>query len=170
VRAIYLSGYTAGTKQRWQELLSVADKTEINAFVIDVREDGMISYQNDIPLAKACGANKNLILNINDKIAECKKRGVFTIARITVFRDKIVPRKRPDLAIKYPDGRPWRDRAGHYWLDPVQQTNWDYAVDLAQDAAKRGFRRGAVGLRALSLRGRAQHPPLPAKQKDDKRS
>ena len=25
VRAIYLSGYTAGTKQRWQELLSVAD-------------------------------------------------------------------------------------------------------------------------------------------------
>jgi hypothetical protein len=30
-------------------------------------------------------------------------------------------------------------RAGHYWLDPYNKTNWDYAVDLAQDAAKRGF-------------------------------
>jgi len=38
------------------------------------------------------------------------------------------------------DGSPWRDRAGHLWLDPYNPVNWDYNVDLAIDAAKRGFR------------------------------
>jgi len=170
VRAIYLSGYTTGTKDLWSRALSVVDKTEINAVVIDVREDGMISYVTDIPLAKATGANKKLVLNIDEKLAECKKRNIFTIARITVFRDKIVPRKRPNLAIQFPDGSPWRDRAGHYWLDPYNTENWDYAVDLASDAAKRGFDEIQWDYVRFPSEGKRATRRYPARKKGETRS
>jgi hypothetical protein len=140
VRGIYVSGYTAGLTGRWNELLALTEKTELNALVIDVKEDGMISYDTDIPLARTAKASRRLIPNVDEKLAEMRRRNLFPIARITCFRDKILPRSRPDLAIQKPDGSPWRDRAGHLWLDPYNPVNWDYNVDLAIDAAKRGFR------------------------------
>lgn len=170
VRAAYASGWTAGGTTRWAQLLDLCDKTELNALVIDVREDGMVSYDTDVALAKTSGAHKQFIRDMDAKVAECKKRGVYSIARITVFRDKIVPRKRPDLAIQFADGRPWRDRAGHYWLDPYNQTNWDYAVDVASDAAKRGFNEVQWDYVRFPSEGKRSTRRYPARPKDETRS
>ena len=99
IRALYMSGYTAGTTARWNQLLDLVDKTELNAVVIDVKEAGEITYPSSVPLARAVGANRNWIPDIEARLAALKKRDIYPIARITCFRDKIVPKKRPDLAI-----------------------------------------------------------------------
>ncbi len=170
VRALYISGWTAGGKERWSQLLSLVDKSELNAVVVDVKEDGMISYDTDLALARSVGAHKKQIRNIDDKLAELKKRNIFAIARITCFRDKLVPKKRPDLAIQRPDGVPWRDNAGHLWLDPYSKENWDYNVDLAIDAAKHGFNEIQWDYVRFPSEGRERAMRFPAKSKDDKRS
>ena len=169
VRAAYVSGYTAGTG-RWADMLALVDKSELNALVIDVKEDGMISYDTEIPLAVKADASRDLIPTIDEKLDELKKRKVFAIARITCFRDKIVPKTRPDLAIQRPDGSPWRDRAGHLWLDPYNKENWDYNVDLAVDAAKRGFGEIQWDYVRFPSEGRSRPHVFPAKKKDDLRS
>ncbi len=171
VRALYLSGWVAGGETRWHQLLNVVDKTELNAVVIDVKEDGMLSY--DVPglaLAAEAGANKKMIPDVDAKIAELKKRHIYAIARITCFRDQVVPRKKPALAIHRPDGSPWRDRSGHFWLDPYNTLNWDYNVAVAQDAARRGFDEVQWDYVRFPSEGKKSGRRYPARQKNDARS
>ncbi|MBC8135972.1 MAG: putative glycoside hydrolase [Fibrella sp.] len=170
VRGIYLSGWTAGGTKRWGQLLDIVDKTEINAVVIDVKEDGMMSYKTDIPLAIEVKANHKMIADIDDKMAQLRKRKVFSIARITCFRDEITAKKRPDLAVQRKDGKQWQDSSGHYWLDPYNKANWDYNVDVAIDAAKRGFNEIQWDYVRFPSEGSKANRVYPAKEKGDLRS
>ncbi len=170
VRGIYLSGWTAGGTTRWKQLLDIVDKTEINSVVIDVKEDGMMSYKTDIPLAVQVKADHKMIPDIDAKMEELHKRKIFSIARITCFRDRVTARKRPDLAVQSADGSPWRDRSGHYWLDPYNKANWDYNVDVAIDAAKRGFGEIQWDYVRFPSEGARAGRRYPAKKKDDLRS
>lgn len=140
VRGLYLTGWSAGSSRKMAQVIDLIQRTELNAVVIDVRDDGEISYDVDVPLARQVGAIRRMIPNIDRLMATLRKHDIFPIARITCFRDKILPRKRPDLAVQTPDGRVWKDPAGHTWLNPYKKENWDYAVDVARDAIKRGFK------------------------------
>ena len=171
VRALYMSGWVAGGTTRWKQLLNIVDKTELNAVVIDVKEDGMLSYATpNVALAVETGANHKMIPDVDAKLAELKKRKIYAIARITVFRDKIAARKKPALAVQRPDGSPWRDRSGHFWLDPYNQQNWDYNVAVAQDAARRGFDEVQWDYVRFPSEGARSGRRYPARQKDDARS
>jgi hypothetical protein len=139
--------------------------------VIDVKEDGMLSYATpDIALAVATSANHKMIPDVDAKLAELKKRNIYAIARITCYRDKIVPRKKPSLAIQRADGSPWRDRSGHYWLDPYNKANWDYNVAVAEDAARRGFAEVQWDYVRFPSEGARSGRRYPAKMKNDARS
>jgi hypothetical protein len=170
VRGIYLSGWTVGGTKRWGQLLDLVDKTEINAMVIDVKEDGMMSYKTDIPLAIEVNANHKMISDIDAKMDELRKRNVYSMARITCFRDEITAKKRLDLSVQTTGGKHWRDSSGHYWLDPYNKVNWDYNVDVAIDAAKRGFNEIQWDYVRFPSEGSKANRVYPAKTKDDKRS
>ena len=43
VKALYLNAWAAGSPRKIAKLIDIADKTEINSFVIDVKEAGEIS-------------------------------------------------------------------------------------------------------------------------------
>lgn len=171
VRALYMSGWVAGGTTRWHQLLDIVDRTELNAVVIDVKEDGMLSYAApNVALAAETGADQKMIPDVDAKLAELKKRNIYAIARITVFRDKIVPRKKPALAIQRPDGSPWRDRSGHYWLDPYSKAAWDYNVAVAEDAARRGFDEVQWDYVRFPSEGARSGRRYPSKAKNDARS
>ncbi|MBC8142062.1 MAG: putative glycoside hydrolase [Armatimonadetes bacterium] len=171
VRGIYISGWVTGGTTRWNELLNLVDKTEINSVVIDVKEDGMMSYATPgIPLAVAVGANQKMIPDIDAKMAQLSKRKIYSIARITCFRDRITAKKRPDLAVQTTGGAPWRDRSGHYWLDPYNKENWDYNVAVAADAAQRGFGEIQWDYVRFPSEGARAGRVYPAKTKGDLRS
>src|SRR5688500_10572369 len=56
VRALYLNAWAAGSTKKLQKLIDMANQTEINAFVIDVKEGGELSYTSKVKLATEAGA------------------------------------------------------------------------------------------------------------------
>ncbi|HZO89393.1 MAG TPA: putative glycoside hydrolase [Chthonomonadaceae bacterium] len=139
VKGIYLTGWTAGVKKHFANLVSLVDRTELNAMVIDVKDDGEVAYDADVPLVKKAHASRKMY-RIDKLMAVLKAHHIFPIARIACFRDTPLAEARPDLAVQDAGGHVWHDRSHHAWLNPYQKACWDYNVDLALDAIKHGFK------------------------------
>ena len=140
-KALYLSFYGIGARSLRESALRLIQETELNALVIDVKGDrGMIPYKSAIPLATEVGAQR--IITVKDAcglIKSLREKGVYTIARIVVFKDNLLALRRPDLAVKNQSGEIWRDRENLAWVDPFQKEVWDYNIDIAIEAAQYGF-------------------------------
>jgi hypothetical protein len=140
-KALYLTYYGIGDRSLRESALNLARETEINSFVIDVKGDrGVITYRSSIPLAYKIGAQKLVIVkDIGELIRSLRERGIYTIARIVVFKDNMLGTARPDLAVKTQDGRIFRDRENLIWVDPTKREVWDYNIGIAVEAAQNGF-------------------------------
>jgi len=139
VRGIYLNSWSAGSARRRAELIALAQRTEINSFVIDVKEAGEISYRTGVALARAIGADRDHIPDPRRLLAELREAGIYPIARIVVFKDSILARHRPEWAIQDSAGGYWRDAQGSLWVDPYNEEVWDYNIALAREAILLGF-------------------------------
>ncbi len=139
VRGIYLTGWTAGLHNRLNALCGMVDRTELNAMVIDVKDDGELSYDADVPLAISSHASRRMY-KVDTVIATLNQHHIWPIARIACMRDTPLAKSHPDLAVHGPDGQVWHDRSRHYWLNPYKKEVWDYNVDVALDAIKHGFK------------------------------
>lgn len=139
-KGIYLTGYTAGGS-RLYELLDLVNRTELNAMVIDVKnDDGLVTYKTRNEMALSVGANRIVqIKDIEKRMSDLKKNGVYTIARIVAFKDTRAAGSRPDLAIKTKSGTVWRDNKGNAWLNPYNRESWEYILDIAKEAVEYGF-------------------------------
>jgi hypothetical protein len=142
VRAAYLTYYGVGDRRIRERVLDLVGHTELNAVVIDVKGDrGLIPYRTEVPAALAAGAQGPVIIKDFDaQLAALKARGIYTIARIVVFKDNVLANHRKDLAIiDARTGRPWLDREKLAWLDPFREEVWNYAIAIAKEAAAKGF-------------------------------
>ncbi len=144
VRGLYVNRWAAiGT--RLNDLIAVAARTEINALVIDVKDDrGFVLYRSQVPLARAIGADTNRPMRaerIRAALDTMRALGIYPIARIVVVKDPILAVARPVWAIRSraDTTRPWHDKQGKPWLDPHQDGPWRYAADLACEAVQLGF-------------------------------
>jgi peptidoglycan/xylan/chitin deacetylase (PgdA/CDA1 family) len=140
-KALYLSFFGIGSSTLREPALKLIDETELNAVVIDVKGDrGMLSFKAPVPLAAAIDAEKRTtIRDIQTQMALLKNKGIYTIARIVVFKDDPLARARNDLAVKSADGALWHDREGLAWTDPSNSEVWDYNIAIAVAAAEAGF-------------------------------
>jgi hypothetical protein len=131
------------------DLIDVAKRTEVNALVIDVKDDrGFVLYRSRVPLAREIGADTVAPMRVDRMRAildTMRAHSIYPIARIVVVKDPILARKKPEWAIKRARGRPlgrgepWLDKNGKPWLDPHHRGPWQYAVDLACEAIDLGF-------------------------------
>ena len=140
-RALYLTYYGIGDRTLRGAALKLIGETELNALVIDVKGDrGVVTYKSDIPLVSQIGAQRQVIVkDIKGLLQSLKEKGIYTIARIVVFKDDILGTARPELAIRSQDGGIWRDRENLIWLDPSKRAVWDYNINIAVEAARNGF-------------------------------
>lgn len=140
-RGLYLTGNTAGRPQKLAELVELIENTELNAVVIDVKNDhGVMSYKSDIQIVQDVKANQALPIKDPKGLLEgLKSRGIYTIARIVVFKDPNLPEQRPEWAIQSKNGGVWRDRKGVAWVNPYEKQVWDYNIAIAKEAALMGF-------------------------------
>jgi hypothetical protein len=140
VRGVYLNGWVFGS-DRFYNLVALADTTEINAFVIDVKDaTGYITYRSSVPTAEQIGAND--VLRISDprkRLALLEEHGIHAIARIVVARDPLLAKRKPAWAIHDAGGALWRDGLGEPWVDAYNDSVWGYAADLAAEAVLMGF-------------------------------
>jgi hypothetical protein len=140
-KALYLSFYGIGDKHLREAALKLIKDTEINALVIDIKGDrGIVSFKSSTPLATKIGAQKiTTIKDIKSLLSDLHAKGIYTIARIVVFKDDLFASANPSVAVKTSSGTIWRDREGLAWPDPFSKMAWDYNVDLAVEAARAGF-------------------------------
>jgi hypothetical protein len=142
IRALYVNGWAAGSRSRMAELIRVASETEINAFVVDIKEsDTYLTYRGtQIPLAIEIGADQRpASIWFPELVKLLQEEGIYPIARIVVFKDRMLAEKRPDLAIRHVNGGVWKDQRGKPWVDPYNRTVWDYNIDIAREALEMGF-------------------------------
>lgn len=139
VKALYLNAWAAGSPRKLAKLIAIAESTEINAFVIDVKEGGEISYQSKVPLAQEIGASRDYIRNVSRLLDTLRARNIYPIARIVVFKDPLLARARADLAVKNADSTVWLDDKGKAWVDSYNAAAWDYNIALAREAIELGF-------------------------------
>lgn len=141
VKGIYISSWAAGSKEIFDKQLALADRTEINAMVIDVKDaTGYVSYSTDVPLAKELKLEEKRIGDIDALVATLKEHKIVPIARIVCFNDPILAKRRPEYAVKSKGGGNWKDNKGSSYTNPYDRRVWKYLVDLGEDAADRGFR------------------------------
>lgn len=142
MRALYVNGWAAGSRSRMAELVRIADATEINAFVVDLKEsDTYLTYDSTaIPLALEIGADKRPASRWMPALVDTlRAHGIFPIARIVVFKDRALAETRPELAIRSTSGAVWRDRKGVAWVNPYDHRVWDYNIAIAREALDMGF-------------------------------
>ncbi len=141
-KAIYATGWSAGSAKKIDSLIKMIDETELNAIVIDIKDySGFISYSIDNPLIKSSGAlNELRIVKPNSLIKKLHDKNIYVIGRISVFQDPILAKAHPEWAIKSGvGGEVWRDRKGLAWMDPASREVWDYNISITKDALARGF-------------------------------
>ena len=143
LRGLYVNRWAALGDRMWK-LVDVAKRTEINALVIDVKDDrGFVLYNSRVPLAREIGADTNMPMSqkrLHALLDSLRAHHIFPIARIVVAKDPLLASRKLEWAIKRKsDLEPWLDRNGHPWLDASQRGVWTYAADLAREAYDLGF-------------------------------
>lgn len=140
VRGVYATGWVAGTPSLFNKLLRFIEATPVNTLVIDIKDDtGKISYRSTVPMVNTLGAWENKIPNVQRMLQTLQQNKVYPIARLVVFKDPYLAEKRPDLALKQPNGELWRDYKGMAWVDPHAREVWEYNIQIAKEAVKMGF-------------------------------
>ncbi|MEO6446335.1 MAG: putative glycoside hydrolase [Gemmatimonadaceae bacterium] len=142
VRALYVNAWAAGSRTRMADLIRIADATEINAMVIDVKEsDTYLAYTNtEIPLALEIGADKRPATTWMPALIDTlQAHGIYSIARIVVFKDRMLAERKNELAIRHVNGGVWRDNKGGAWVNPYDHRVWDYNIAIAREALSMGF-------------------------------
>jgi hypothetical protein len=144
VHGLYVNRWAAIGTKVWQ-LIDLAKRTGINAFVIDVKDDrGFVLYRSHVPLAREIGADTVRPLtreHLRILLDTLRVHGIYPIARIVVAKDPLLAERRPTWAIRSrrDPAVAWRDHQGRPWVDANQRGVWQYAADLAREAIDAGF-------------------------------
>lgn len=141
VKGIYLTLYSAGN-QRLDQLIAMTRRTEINTFIIDVKDDnGTMLFPTKAAQKYAPEANKRApVKDISALMKKLKDNNIYTIARIVSFKDPTYTKTHPDRAIVYKGtGKIYTNRDRLAWATAYDRQLWDYNIAVAKEAAEAGF-------------------------------
>ncbi|MFD2208498.1 putative glycoside hydrolase [Virgibacillus halophilus] len=137
VKGIYVTGNSAGGS-RFQSLLGMIEKTELNTMVIDIKDDyGNITFQPDKNSPYADVAT-DFIKDPKKMMKVLEEKGIYPIARVVVFKDTHLANKHPEWSFKE-NGKVWVNGKGEAFVSPFQKDVWKYNVGVAKLAAEMGF-------------------------------
>lgn len=139
-KGLYVTGNTA-SNQKIDGLINLLQQSELNALVIDVKEDaGYVTYKSKVPqVMEITSDRKNFISDIDVLLQRLKENNIYTIARIVTFKDPFFAGAKPEIAMQRKNGGVWRDNKGVSWVDPFQKEVWDYNIAIAKEAIEKGF-------------------------------
>ena len=139
VKGIYVSGPMAGTAGM-DNLIALVDRTELNALVIDVKnDDGYLTCELDVPMVEQIGSEKHYIKDLPALVQTCKEKNIYLIARVVAFKDPILAEKMPEWSLHNSDGSIFRDKSGLAWVNPYRKEVWEYLASVGEAAIKAGF-------------------------------
>ena len=140
IRGLYLNAYAASSRNRLRHLIGIADSTEINAFVVDVKDERGIHYRSQLEHPTRITAPEEIVIRDLKAFADTlHAHGIWAIARVVVFKDPILSKAEPDWSVRKAGGGLWMDKAGNTWVSPWDERVWDYNLDIAEEVARAGF-------------------------------
>lgn len=137
VKAVYANIDLLTTDGGLDSLIEIANTTEINAIVIDVKE-GAVFYDSEVQFFEDAGTIRPFydLANILDQLEE---NDIYTIARVVVFQDPLVAQARPDLAVQDTNGGLWLNVQDIAWVNAFHEELWDANIELSVELVERGF-------------------------------
>ena len=138
VRGLYVFRFAANTR-RMKHLIGIADSTEINAFVIDVKDEFGLNFNPTDPMLKKNAGTQVKSAKLAALVDSIRAHGILPIARIVVFKDSVTARNNPQHTIRKADGSAWHDKKGQTWVNPYANAIWEYNFRVADEAIKMGF-------------------------------
>jgi hypothetical protein len=142
VRGIYASfNLLVWDKPKMLELIDLVDRSPIlNAIVVDIKGDfGYIAFESEDPLIVEVDAMIEARLPVEEFLQICKEKGIYTVARMVVFKDSPLAAAYPELAVRHPNGEVFYDREGMAWIDPTKEESWEYSIAVTKEAIRLGF-------------------------------
>lgn len=139
-RALYLT--VNSTRNEIDHFIQIANETDINAFVIDVKNDyGHMLFNMDAAEKYCPEANTSYEKEkIKEMIKKLKENNIYAIARIVTFKDTLYAQMYPERATVYKSSsRIYQSRDKLFWGTPYDRQFWEYNLAVAKEAADIGF-------------------------------
>lgn len=143
VKALYLTGWTVGSMTKVQHYIDLAKSTEINSYVIDIKDDdGLVGYESGIPAVRDIKgwAPK---YDVDKVIKAFHDNNIHLIGRVVCFKDPYLSTKKPELAVQNIKGGLFNSKSKDgtlvTWLNPVNRESWPYLIEIAKEGVKKGF-------------------------------
>lgn len=138
-RGLYMGFGLLSLPGSGERMLQQVAGAGLNTVIIDIKSDrGLVQEPLATPLSRELGASVAQPEEIVGLVQRFQARGVYTIARLVVFKDTPLATARPNLALRS-NGALYRDCEGQSWVDPFQRETWSYNLDLAENATRLGF-------------------------------
>lgn len=134
VRGFTLSGWYAGSPDLVWPLLDWAKTAGLNTIILDLKaEDGLLSWESEVPQAIQFGANERKIGNLEEFIKEAHNRGFWVGGRIVTFNDRSAYKAKPEWRIPGFEGQ------AYAFIDPKNEEAWAYNIAIAKEAVAKGI-------------------------------
>ena len=139
VRALYVNRFAAQSTKRMKQMIQWADDTEINALVIDMKDEFGLNYIPANPQFAKNAGRAGIIKNLPAILDTLRAHHILAIARMVTFKDSVTAAVHPEWTIRKQDGTLWRDKKGNAWVNPYHHELWDYNIGVAEELIKMGF-------------------------------
>lgn len=140
VRGIFVTGHSAGGG-RFDTLIDLINTTDLNAMVIDIKEDfGHLTYvPEEGSKLSEFEIGQPYIKDPRAMLERLEEEEIYPIARVVVFKDSALAERKPEWSF-VDGGAVWKNGRGESFVNPYMKEVWDYNVEIAIEAAKLGFK------------------------------
>ncbi|MEI3529586.1 MAG: putative glycoside hydrolase [Bacilli bacterium] len=118
--------------------ISLAKNSNINAFVVDIKDNTSPGYASLVMQKMSPTNYKHALNSLEDykqAIKKLKDNGFYVIGRITTFKDSYYVEDHKEVAIADANGQPFSHN-GSYWPSAFNRSVWEFNVELAKEAVK----------------------------------
>lgn len=136
---IPVKGLYTSTASNLEQNIELAANSEINAFVIDLKESYGVAFNSTNALATEIGDVKS-VYNLTTVVEQCHANDIWVIGRIVCFKDPGLAAARPEFSIQDANGVPlkFKNEGSMTFVSPYNTEAWDYYIDLAIEAIEAG--------------------------------
>ncbi len=129
VKALYMSSWVASTPSVRARLVKLITTTELNAVVIDVKDNtGTVTWNGRMKKG-----------DLEEFVKELHSHDIYVIGRVAVFQDQHYAGLHTQDAVQKQDGSLWKSKKGEAWVDTGSQAMWDYVIGIGKEAHDIGF-------------------------------
>ncbi len=123
---------------------TAADQVEAaggDCALFDMKPDtGVLSYRSVLELSFSEALSTLEPEDLNESIVAMNKtEGLYTVARVSCFKDGSVPSYEYGYSILTNSGYRWQDYDNVYWISPASEDVQDYLTNVCVELARLGF-------------------------------